>query len=261
MKIRFLGTGSAFTTKGFQTNMLIEENEKRLLLDAGSDIRFSLKEVGLSFRDIDSVYISHLHADHAGGMEYLGFCTFFTPGCPKINLYGNGELLRKGWDNTWKGGMESYQGKILSLESFFEVNMIRPNGTFTWQGIDFAIIQSIHFYNGYSIVPCYGLMAFQGGKKVYFTTDTQYCPAQIMDFYKSADLIINDCETYSFKSGVHANYLDLRDLPKEIKAKMVLVHTNDNIYGEDGKILDEWVQKAKADGFIGFGEKGQVIEF
>lgn len=55
MKIRFLGTGSAFTLKNFQTNIAIEQNGKWLLLDAGGDIRFSLNNVGMSYKDLDAL--------------------------------------------------------------------------------------------------------------------------------------------------------------------------------------------------------------
>ena len=48
-----------------------------------------------------------------------------------------------------------------------------------------------------------------------------------MDFYKQADLIIQDCETTPFKSGVHANYSELVTLPLEIKTKMMLLHYQD----------------------------------
>ena len=88
MKITFLGTGSAFTTKNFQTNTIIERNGKRLLIDAGSDIRFSLQNIGLNYLNIDAIYVTHLHADHVGGMEYLAFCNYFNPRAQnKITLY------------------------------------------------------------------------------------------------------------------------------------------------------------------------------
>lgn len=73
-----LGTGSAFTMGNWQTNFLISRNGKFLLIDCGSDIRWSMDMIGLSFKDIDAVYISHAHADHIGGLEWLGFTRYFT---------------------------------------------------------------------------------------------------------------------------------------------------------------------------------------
>ena len=99
MKITFVGTGSAFTMKNFQTNTVITRNDKNLLIDAGGDIRFSLAKAGLSYKDIDALYITHLHSDHADGVEGLAFCTYFTPNCQKITMIGNSDLLREGWNN------------------------------------------------------------------------------------------------------------------------------------------------------------------
>jgi len=53
MDIIFCGTGSAFSMRNFQTNTLIENKGKKLLIDAGSDIRFSLQDIGMSYKDID----------------------------------------------------------------------------------------------------------------------------------------------------------------------------------------------------------------
>lgn len=258
MKFTFIGTGSAFTLKNYNTSFIIERNNKRLLIDCGTDIRFALNEVGLKYNNIDAVYISHLHADHAGGLEYLAFCNYFDPNCnKKIDLFGNGKLLRDGWNNTWKGGLESIQGKVMSLSDYFTVWEVTPNAVFPWQGINFSIVQSVHIMNGYSIVPSYGLMFKDpnSGKKVYFTGDTQFNPNQMIDFYKKVDFIIQDCETSPFKSGVHANFSELATLPENIRNKMALVHFMDNIYhGND--ISQEWIKKAKDIGFVGFINKG-----
>jgi len=54
MNITFVGTGNAFTLNNYQTNTLIERNGKRFLIDAGGDIRFSLRDLGLSYKEIDT---------------------------------------------------------------------------------------------------------------------------------------------------------------------------------------------------------------
>ena len=39
MRLTFLGTGSAFTMQNFQSNMLLEDGGRRLLIDCGGDVR------------------------------------------------------------------------------------------------------------------------------------------------------------------------------------------------------------------------------
>src|SRR5438477_6012494 len=90
MKLLFLGTGSAFTLgyQNYHSNLLLEDDQKHhLLIDCGSDARFSLHEQGYSYQDIQDVYISHLHGDHSGGMEWLGFSTKFDEQCKKPTLH------------------------------------------------------------------------------------------------------------------------------------------------------------------------------
>lgn len=94
MKIKFLGVGPAFTTaEHYQSNMLITAGSgKRILIDCGSDIRFSLREAGIQFRyfgrEIDAIYVSHLHADHIGGLEAAALVSFFDVESPKPGLFG-----------------------------------------------------------------------------------------------------------------------------------------------------------------------------
>lgn len=257
MNIKFLGYGSAFTTKNFNTNLLITENNKNLLIDCGTDIRFSLKKKGLSYKDIDSVYISHCHGDHCGGLEYLAFCSYFDSQKEKINLFVHKKVLDILWNNTLKGGLESIQFKTNTLDDYFNVYPIEDNGGFFWNETHLQVVQSVHVMNGREIIPSYGLF-LRNEEKIFITTDCQFCPHQILDFYKSADKIFQDCETSPFKSGVHAHYDDLKTLDVNIKKKMTLMHVNDNCLGEHGHVLQEWYDKCIADGFNGIGEDVEI---
>lgn len=257
MEVMFAGTGSAFTKTNWHTNAVVTfDNGYRLLIDCGSDIRHSLRELGLTHRDINGVYISHLHGDHAGGLEWLGFVTRFDPACNKPDLYISKILVNDLWARTLSGGMASLQNEINTLESYFEVHAIDKNGGFVIDGTFFNLIQVIHIMNGFAMENSFGLMVLtKANRKIFFTTDTQFCPAQIMDFYKSATHIFHDCECTPFKSGVHAHYDDLKTLSPDIKAKMHLVHYQDNVDAE-------WHTKATQDGFIGgFVPKGKIYEF
>lgn len=253
MKLTFLGTGSAFTvgTQNYHSNMILEAHDhKRLLIDCGSDARFSLYELGLSYRDIQDVYISHLHADHVGGMEWLAFSSKFDPRCQKPNLFICETLVHDIWHKVLSGGLCSLQGIVAELSTYFNVHPTATNGSFLWENTSFQLIQTVHIMSGFALVPSYGLLFDACGYKVFITTDTQFCPHQIMDFYQLADIIFHDCETMSNLSGVHANYSELLTLDPTIKKKMWLYHYN------NGELPD-----AKRDGFRGFAKKGQVFNF
>ncbi len=252
MKFVFLGSGSAFTVgvDNFHSNMLlVSDRGTNLLIDCGSDIRFSLYLTGFSYTDITDIYISHLHADHAGGLEYVGLNTKFDPSCQRPNLYVSGDLASELWERTLSGGMRSVSGDIFDLESFFKVHKVDHNGHFIWEGIQFDLIKVVHVDNGYFVIPSYGLFFEVEGVKVFLTTDAQLRLKEIGTLYEQADIIFQDCETSPFPSQVHAHYSHLLTLPAEIRGKMWLYHY------QPGTLPD-----AEKDGFRGFVKRGQLFD-
>lgn len=261
MKLTFLGTGSAFTMKNWQTNMLIEFGDSyRLLIDCGGDIRFALAEYGLTYLDIDGVYISHLHADHIGGLEWLAFTTYFDPryqGRP--DLFISEFLVDDLWTRSLSGGLASLQGKRNTIDRFFDVRAVEKNGAFRVDHPDspeFQLVQTVHFVNGFTFELSFGLIFEAGGEVIFITTDTQFAPHQIKDFYDKATLIFHDAECSPFQSGVHAHFDELVDLDPATKAKMRLSHYQDVVIDD----WQQWEDKAQAAGFQGFVPKGHIVE-
>lgn len=258
MKLIFLGTGAAFSMKNYQSNLLIEENGKYLLVDAGGDIRFSLRDVNLSSKNIDAVYLTHLHNDHIGGMEYMAFTTFFDTSREKLKLYCHKVLVEDLWSSSLRGGLSSIQGQILNIYDYFNVHALNNDAEFEWQGIQLKMQTAIHVFNGFSTIPTFGLMMkIKSGKNIYLTSDTQFTPDYLKDAYEQADIIIHDCETSQFKTGVHAHYDDLKNLPVHLKNKILMWHYQDDVIDN----FDEWNKKAIQDGFLGFLKKGEIKEF
>lgn len=253
MRITFLGCGSAFTVgeNDYHSNMLLEDkNGERFLIDCGSDARLALYELGLTYKDIDNLYISHLHADHVGGMEWLGICRCFDSACSPPNLYISEDLVSDLWENVLSGGMTLVQGIVPKLEAFYNVHLIAKNSSFSWASVDFFKVKTIHIISNSMVFPCYGLFFNVDGINVFITTDTQFTPDYLMDFYLKADIIFHDCETAEKASGVHSHYCDLITLDPDLKSKMWLYHYS------PGHLPD-----AKKDGFRGFVKKGQSFDF
>lgn len=253
MKCVFLGSGSAFTVgaDNFHSNvLLISDRGAKFLVDCGSDIRFSLFLEGYSYADITDIYVSHLHADHAGGLEYIGLSTKFDDRCDRPNLYLSNDLASDIWDRTLAGGMRSVAGQILDMNAFFKLHKINTNGHFYWEGIQFRLIKVVHVDNGFFVIPSYGLFFEVDGVKIFMTTDAKLCEGTNRDLYDEADLIFQDCETSPFPSSVHAHYSELVQLPTEIRHKMWLYHY------QPGPLPD-----AVKDGFQGFIKRGQTFDF
>ena len=139
MKLTFLGTGSAFTigNGNYHSNLLLSSPSGRnLLIDCGSDVRHSLFEQNKTFRDVHDVYISHLHADHVGGLEWLAFTKKFNqPGSPKPRLYISEQLVEDLWQNVLCGGLSSLAECQAELSDYFDVVPIGLGLKFNWKGL------------------------------------------------------------------------------------------------------------------------------
>lgn len=254
MKIKALGCGGMSSTKYRNTQFYIKHNGSSLLIDAGFDTKFSLAENGLSVADISDIYITHAHADHIGGLEYIAFMTYFNPTLNKPFLMGHYTIMDKLW-NSLRLGLECIDLPEISLHTYFLVLEFN-NIAFTSCGIQFNLVKTPHVENQYHPMDSYGLFFETENKnKVYITGDSILSKNNTnIDFYKNANIIFQDCETtVGFETGVHAHYNTLNKFSKEIKAKMYLNHYGDNVD-------DVWKEKAVDDGFKGFVPLGADIE-
>ena len=253
MKLTFLGSGSAFTVgcNNFHSNMLLENSGRRLLIDCGTDARLSIHQQGFSHRDIQDIYISHLHFDHAGGLEWLAFTTKFdSEQLEKPVLHISDQLIKTLWDNLLSGSLRSIQDADADLSTYYDLKPIDHSNQFDWQSIKFHLVPTEHVFHNTHCAPSFGLFFTINGINCFITTDAQFKPELYAEYYKKADIIFHDCEITKSMSGVHSNYAQLITLSPEIKSKIWLYHYN------PGTLPD-----AVSDGFRGFVQPGQSFDF
>lgn len=214
MKIKVIGCGNAFSNKQYNQSFVLEENGRRLLIDCGIQTPKALTDAGYKPTDINDIYVSHLHSDHVGGLEYFAFLRYDWMKRPRKydengcnyapTLIANEQLLKDLWNKTLRGGLESMEGFVATLETFFIPKPIEPNKSFDWEGWTVDLIQQVHIMSGSVIMPSFGIMFTKSGhKSVYFVTDSQHCsPRQMEEYYRRADIIFQDCEC----SGVNFQF-------------------------------------------------------
>jgi len=250
MKVKFIGVGDQFSSHDqYHSNMVITANSgAKILVDCGSDVKYSLIESKINPTDIDAVYISHLHADHIGGLEWLALSTYFDEEKKRLKLFCEEKLQSILWNNSLKGGLECLGNKCMDLSDYFDCHSVVEGGCFDWHGIQFQLVKMPHVMGGGCNIYSYGLLAVTANKKssLFISTDTQFQPDLIESIAKKVSLIFHDCETSAVKSAVHAHYEQLLTLPASVKNKMWLYH-----YQRDSKY------RPHQDDFLGFVVKGQ----
>lgn len=255
MKLQFLGVGTQSSSQDqFHSNMVITtQSSKRMLIDCGSDVRFSLAEKNLLPTELDAVYISHLHADHIGGLEWLALNTYFDQIEQKPLLFCEEKLLTRLWEHSLKGGLECLGSKRMQLSDYFDCIPVEADGCFIWERINFSLVEMLHIPGACCNTYSYGLLVSNTADRAqsfFVSTDTVFQPQRLENIAENVDVIFHDCETSEQRTSVHTHYAQLCTLPDSVKQKIWLYHYQSN----SGQIPQK-------DGFRGFVVKGQEFCF
>lgn len=151
MKLTFLGTGTSVGVptigckcrvctstdahdKRLRASALVESGDTRILIDCGPDFRQQM--LGLDFKRIDAVLLTHVHYDHVGGLDDLRpFCVF-----GEIKIYADeSTACRLKQSISYCFGEHTYPGvpKI-------RLNVVKPHEHFTVGGIDIMPVRVMH---------------------------------------------------------------------------------------------------------------------
>jgi ribonuclease BN (tRNA processing enzyme) len=252
MKVTFLGVGSAFSRKYANSNILVESGAVKLLIDCSHSAPRALEEYGLSLKDVTHVFITHLHADHIGGLEEYAFqAKLFYNRKPVIMTTET--LLDRLWHASLRGGLEFFEEKPghsqpLTLQDYFNPKPVAPESWFTI-GKNPGLRIRPHPTNHVQAMECYGLEVEElpegQEKRFFFSGDTKFDSNLILHGVQTSSLIFHDCQLYDLgkdnERGVHASYQQLLTLPDDVRRRMWLYHY------EDTPLPD-----AEKDGFAGF---------
>ena len=247
--LHFIGTGSAFTKKNYQNNLVVVKNDAHVVIDMGTKATQGLFEKGVKVADIKGYLVTHIHADHIGSFEEIALVgRYFTK--LKPDLIVPAILVESLWENALKGGIAFNEKPPLKLEDVFNVispkklrKYPRPTYGLDYKGIDLKIFKTNHIPgNAATLEEAVWASGVIIDERVLFTADTKFDRAMLDDFDRMFDieLILHDCQF--FTGGVHASYDELKTLPDKYKKKMLLTHYADN-----------WEQfHPENDGFMGF---------
>ncbi len=261
--IYFLGCGSAFSRRHYQTNLLIVKGEDHLLVDCGTSCSRALRDAGLTVLDINDILVTHSHADHAGGLEELMLMNRYVAK-KKPRIYITPRYQRLLWNQSLRGGAEMNErhgGKGLGFSDYWNVQRplpvprrTREAHRFSVGGINIRTFRTRHYPEQaerwddamYTI----GLVV---DERIIISGDTQFDADLISDVEPAggAEHIFHDVQL--FPGGIHASLDEIAGLPEPLRNQMSLVHYGDNFEEHQARVHEL--------GFAGFAQEGVIYQF
>ncbi len=229
MHIRMLGTGSAFSKKYDNNNALVTYAGHRLLIDCGVTASRALHQMQVELPEISGVLITHLHADHVGGLEEYGLRMKYVYNKKPI-LFITEELATLLWERTLRGGMEDAVEGLVKLEHFFDVVFLPEDQAIEiFPGFYVELIRTQHIPGKLS----YSLFL---NHELFYSSDIVFTPELLTDIYeqRNCKYILHDCELSS-NPTVHCTLNQLLTLPQELQSKIWLYHYGDTMESFIGK--------------------------
>jgi ribonuclease BN (tRNA processing enzyme) len=263
LSIFWIGVGSAFSKRHFQTNCLIIKGDDHLMVDCGTKTPQALYELGLGVTDIHNFLITHSHADHIGGLEEVMLVNRYVARS-KPSIIINKTYQNLLWDMSLRGGSafnEEQEGSVLGFGNLWKIQRPvwlegYPRETLEADAgsINLKLFRTKHIPDSpntwqNSFWSC-GLII---DDRIMFTSDTRYDPELIEQYTQRFDfeMIFHDCQF--FTGGVHAGIEEIKAFPPEVKKKMVLTHYGDN--------WEDFTGKVKEYGFHSLAKQWHFYEF
>jgi len=233
ISIQMLGTGYAFSKKYYNTNALIQYGDYRLMIDCGYTATRSLHDLNIKLSQINAVFITHLHADHIGGLEEFAFQMMYVHHTKPVLIIPS-VLKDPLWNYSLRGGLENITDNMTCLEDYFHIIEIADGvRTEIAPGFNLETIPTLHIPHK----PSYSIYL---NDCVYYSADSCFNRALLEQLYKQrgCKTILHDCQLFQPES-VHATMGDLLTLPAEMQKITYLMHYGDNkddFHGKSGQM-------------------------
>ena len=202
MRVTLLGTGTPFpNAKRFGSAILVEVGGKRLLFDCGRGVVIRLAQVRLNPKEIDGLFLTHLHSDHVVGIPDLWLSGWFLGRDKPLPIWGPSgtrsmaEHLAQafGFDiNVREAAPDPLPAKGIEIDAKeIEQGEIYNDGM--------ARVCAFLVDHG-PVKPAFGYRIDSAGHSVVISGDTKFCQ-NLVDFAKHADCLIQAAWSAGWKNS------------------------------------------------------------
>lgn len=243
LSLQFIGCGDAFGSGGrFNTCFHLVGKETNLLIDCGASSLVAMKRLGIDRNAINTILVTHFHADHFGGIPFFILDAQFLSK-RREPLIIVGPIGLSGW---YERVMETaFPGSSRAAQKFdLHLKEIAAGETADLGHQRVVAYQALH---GPAGGPYFALRIEAEGKAIAYTGDTEWTP-DLVPAARDADLLI--AEAY-FRDKSVVTHLSLKTIEAHLSEmrpkRLILTHMSDEMLhhpdrarfecAEDGKTI------------------------
>lgn len=234
MRMKFLGCGDAFGSGGrLNTCFLIDRGEDGVLIDCGASAMISIRRFAVDPNRIGTIVLSHLHADHFGGLPFVILDAQLVSRRTRSLRIAGPQGLAARLDAL----MEAHFPGSSRVERKFPIELIEltPEQE-TALAADLAV--TAYPVAHPSGTPSLALRIACDGRIVSYTGDTEWVDA-LLAAGRGADLLIAEAYHYDRKVRFHLDYATLREKWPQIGAKrLILTHMSPDMLARVDDLRD-----------------------
>jgi ribonuclease BN (tRNA processing enzyme) len=222
MDLVVVGTGDAFSATRFGSSAVLLAPRGQVLVDAPEGIMRALANAAqrsgraIGPGTVHDILLTHLHGDHAGGLESFGFWRWLEhrrSGMPKPRLHTHAACAARLWERL-APAMD--QGGAARLSDYYNVHVLPEGGAADVAGL------SVRHRLGIHRVPSCGFLVSDGTRTLGWSGDTAWDPAHV-EWLSAADLVVHETSP----APEHTPVEHLNGLPEPLRRRMALVHMGD----------------------------------
>lgn len=242
VEIQFLGSGDAFGSGDrLQSCFMVKSEHGQFLIDCGASSMIGMNSCGINPNNLKFILISHLHADHFGGIPFFIIASqlIFKRTDPLLIIGPPGikERLVEAMEVMFPGSSGAKRKFNIEIEEFSDrVPLITDE-----------IIITPYMNSHIPIDSSFALRVECNGKIIAYSGDTEWVES-LYETAKNSDLFISEAYYYEKKVKGHMDYQTLiKNYGTTGAKRLVLTHMSSDMlskldkvnceYAEDGKVI------------------------
>ncbi len=190
MQITFLGSSHGVPEPNRKVSCaLVEVGEKKYLIDAGCDPMPELINRNIHPNEINAIFITHAHGDHANGLvSFVNLCSwYYVHADPEIFLP---EPELKDALRAWMKAARN------NLRESIRFTQIREGAIYSDGVLKVTALRTQHIEHAYAF------LLEAEGKKVLFTGDMKHADGPVADYARFVtedgyDLVVAECAHFA----------------------------------------------------------------